>query len=66
MNTRIRWQKSSFSGAGGEDCVEVAEWNGRIVIRESDNPNAVAEISHDKLATLLHRVKAGGFDRLTG
>ncbi|WKK26893.1 DUF397 domain-containing protein [Streptomyces olivoreticuli] len=63
MSTEIQWQKSSFSGAGGEDCVEIAAWDGRILMRESDNPDTVATPSLVNLATLLFQVKSGALDR---
>jgi hypothetical protein len=36
-----RWRKSSFSGGGSEDCVEVAPLaaSGAIAIRDSKDPN---------------------------
>jgi hypothetical protein len=35
-----RWRKSSFSGGGGEDCVEVASFatTRMIALRDSKNP----------------------------
>lgn len=30
-----RWRKSSYSGNGGADCVEVAPTPGRILVRDS-------------------------------
>lgn len=38
MHTEIPWQKSSFSGAAGEQCVELAADADAILIRESDSP----------------------------
>lgn len=32
----LRWRKSSFSGNGG-DCVEVADDDGRVLVRDSKN-----------------------------
>ncbi|MFE5851744.1 DUF397 domain-containing protein [Streptomyces sp. NPDC056500] len=56
------WQKSSFSGAEGEDCVEVGSHRGTIYIRESDTPNTVITTDQDKLAALIQGIKAGEFD----
>ncbi|MEU7105239.1 DUF397 domain-containing protein [Streptomyces stramineus] len=64
MSARIQWKKSSFSGGGGEDCIELADRGDRILMRESDYPNVVAEPSRGNLATFLLRVKAGEFDRI--
>ncbi|MFD0689047.1 DUF397 domain-containing protein [Actinomadura fibrosa] len=35
-----RWRKSSHSGAHEGECVEVADLNGRVGIRDSKNPAA--------------------------
>jgi hypothetical protein len=32
------WRKSSYSGNGGADCVEVAHHPGRILVRDSKRP----------------------------
>ncbi|MER5934144.1 MULTISPECIES: DUF397 domain-containing protein [Streptomyces] len=60
----IKWQKSSFSGGGGENCVELAEHDGKIKMRESDEPGVVVTTSRDKLAAFIAGVKAGEFDHL--
>ena len=35
-----RWRKSSYSGSHEGDCVEIADLNGHIGIRDSKNPAA--------------------------
>ncbi|MFG2173358.1 DUF397 domain-containing protein [Streptomyces niveus] len=65
MNPEITWQKSSFSGGGGEQCVEIATHNGAILVRESDDPNTVTTTSRDKFAAFIAGVKAGEFDHFT-
>ncbi|MEJ8652723.1 MULTISPECIES: DUF397 domain-containing protein [Streptomyces] len=62
MSAEIQWQKSSFSGGGGEQCVEIAELAGQILMRESDDPELVATTSRDKFAAFIAGVKAGEFD----
>lgn len=62
MSASIQWQKSSFSGGGGENCVEVAQHDGNIVMRESDAPGDIITTSRDKLAAFIKGVKAGEFD----
>ncbi|MEU4198398.1 DUF397 domain-containing protein [Streptomyces sp. NPDC045470] len=57
-----QWQKSSFSGAGGENCVEIATRGEAIFIRESDEPNVITVADRSKFAALLAGVKAGEFD----
>ncbi|MFJ1599919.1 DUF397 domain-containing protein [Streptomyces sp. NPDC088261] len=61
MSREINWQKSSFSDAG-EQCVEVAELDGGILLRESDDPNVVTTTSRSKFAAFVAGVKAGEFD----
>ncbi|MEV8352559.1 DUF397 domain-containing protein [Streptomyces niveus] len=64
MSREINWQKSSFSGEGPQ-CVEIAAHNGDILMRESDDPNAVTTTSRDKFAAFIAGVKAGEFDHFT-
>lgn len=66
MSAPIDWQKSSFSGGGGENCVEVAWRDGSIVMRESDTPGVVLATSREKLAAFILGVKAGEFDHFVG
>ncbi|MFF0744228.1 DUF397 domain-containing protein [Streptomyces sp. NPDC004111] len=59
----INWQKSSFSGGGGENCVEVGTGaEGVIVMRESDDPESIIATSREKMAAFILGVKAGEFD----
>ncbi|RLU85901.1 DUF397 domain-containing protein [Streptomyces griseocarneus] len=66
MSSEIQWQKSSFSGGGGEDCIELAAQGPEILMRESDDPDIVATLSRSKVASLLFRVKSGDLDRFVG
>ncbi|GAB3661127.1 hypothetical protein GCM10027589_23190 [Actinocorallia lasiicapitis] len=50
----VRWRKSSYSGAEGGDCVEVAGLSLRVMVRDSKN--------HDRPALAFGR---SAFDRLT-
>ncbi|MBW4716923.1 DUF397 domain-containing protein [Saccharothrix obliqua] len=34
----IPWRKSSYSGGNGGDCVELAHVGGRLLVRDSKNP----------------------------
>lgn len=57
-NDAIRWCKSSFSGGdGGEECVELADSSGRILIRESDHPDIILNASCDTLLTFVLSIK---------
>ncbi|MEU3465192.1 DUF397 domain-containing protein [Streptomyces sp. NPDC006733] len=60
MTSSLQWQKSSFSGAGGENCVELAAAAGSVLIRESDDPGVVLRTTPDRLAAFLDRLKADG------
>ncbi|ONK13568.1 DUF397 domain-containing protein [Streptomyces sp. MP131-18] len=62
-----RWQRSSYSGGTGDNCLELgrpAPHGGRVLLRESDAPRSVLTTSAARLAALLRGVKAGRFDRL--
>lgn len=63
-HSKLTWQKSSFSGGGGEQCLEIAEGVGAILLRESDEPNIIATLRRSNLGTLLRHVKAGGLDHI--
>jgi hypothetical protein len=60
------WRKSSHSGGGSADhaCVELAELDGRIGIRDSKHPtSAHLTVAPAALAVLTRRIKAGELDR---
>ncbi len=45
--SRARWRKSSFSGGGGSNCVEVADAGQVIAVRDSkDAPGPVLVFGH--------------------
>ncbi|MGW6454934.1 DUF397 domain-containing protein [Streptomyces sp. NPDC055078] len=62
MSASIEWQKSSFSGGDGPNCVEIAQHENSILLRESDTPALVITTDRAKLAAFIHGVKAGEFD----
>lgn len=33
----LTWRKSSYSGSGGGQCVETAEWAGTVLVRDTAN-----------------------------
>ncbi|WP_329456524.1 DUF397 domain-containing protein [Streptomyces sp. NBC_01497] len=59
----IKWRKSSKSADQGA-CVELAEIDGEILLRESDDPGVVVRTSRVKLRAFLAGVKDGEFDDL--
>jgi hypothetical protein len=54
------WRKSSYSGNGGGDCVEVAtNLPGIVAIRDSKNPDGpVLTVSRDEWASFITRLRA--------
>ncbi|MEV7274067.1 DUF397 domain-containing protein [Streptomyces bacillaris] len=62
----IQWRKSSkSSNAEGSACLELAEYGGEILLRESDDPGVVIRTTPARLRALLDGAKAGEFDDLT-
>ncbi|MBQ0983578.1 DUF397 domain-containing protein [Streptomyces sp. F63] len=64
MEIPVHWQKSSFSGAEGPNCLEIAGVPDRLLMRESDVPGTVLAASRAEFAGLVAAVKAGEFDPL--
>ncbi|MCF3960529.1 DUF397 domain-containing protein [Streptomyces fuscigenes] len=61
----IQWRKSSKSSdAASSNCLELAELDGEILLRESDDPGVVVRTSRAKLRAFLAGVKEGEFDDL--
>jgi hypothetical protein len=62
--TRAEWHKSSYSGANGGQCVEVAVNLPEIVaLRDSKNPSGPAlMVEPQAFAALLAGIRAGEFD----
>ncbi|MEV5594097.1 DUF397 domain-containing protein [Streptomyces sp. NPDC052496] len=60
----IQWRKSSKSTDAEGNCVEIAEHEGQILIRESDDPQVVIRTSRGRLCALLSNAKQGKLDGL--
>ncbi|WNI30866.1 DUF397 domain-containing protein [Streptomyces sp. ITFR-6] len=56
-----QWRKASFSADTGS-CVELAEEDGSILLRESDDPEVIVRTTRKKLRAFLAGAKAGEFD----
>ena len=58
--TRPRWRKSSYSGNGGAECVEVATRHpGTIAVRDSKNPHGpVLTVTRDEWTRFLTRLRS--------
>ncbi|WP_369242749.1 DUF397 domain-containing protein [Streptomyces sp. R21] len=55
----VQWQKSSFSGAGGENCVELAHTTTpHLLLRESEAPNDALTLAPGGLLALIRSLKA--------
>lgn len=54
----IHWQKSSFSsGSDGASCVELAVYQDRLLLRESDDPTQMLALTHKSLAAVLCKLR---------
>ncbi|EST21803.1 hypothetical protein N566_27010 [Streptomycetaceae bacterium MP113-05] len=62
----LKWQKSSYSGSGQNDCVEVAggAHAGGLRMRESEEPAKVLAPGGATLRAMLAHLKAGGGSRI--
>lgn len=57
-----RWQKSSFSGGEGANCIEVARTAPAVHLRESDDPDTVITATSAQLTAFIGAVKNGRFE----
>ena len=54
------WRRASFCGSG--ECVEVAELNGMVVMRDSKDPHGpMLRYTADEWRSFVRAVKAGEF-----
>ena len=55
-----RWRRSSYSGNGGGNCVEVAtDMRGVVAVRDSKNPDGpVLILTKDEWASFITRVRS--------
>ncbi|MFD6431926.1 DUF397 domain-containing protein [Streptomyces venezuelae] len=63
--TEVGWQRSSFCGGGGNNCVEIATTHDGVAIRESDSPADVLTTDRAALGALIMNVKRGPLRRRT-
>jgi hypothetical protein len=58
--SELAWQKSSFSGGGNGECVELAVGHhGHVHLRESDRPDDILTVAPAALRVLVGRIKGG-------
>ena len=62
--TQLGWRKSSYSGNGGGDCVEVARnLAGVVLVRDSkDQDGPALAFTEESWSALVQSVKHGEFD----
>jgi len=59
------WRKASFCGSG--ECVEVAELNGMVVMRDSKDPHGhMLRYTTEEWRSFALGIKAGEFDDVGG
>jgi hypothetical protein len=59
----LRWRKSSFSGNGGANCVEVADDGENVYVRNSKNPAAaVASFTQSEWRAFISGAQNREFD----
>jgi hypothetical protein len=60
----LRWRKSSFSGNGGGSCVEVADYHGVILVRDTKDHGhgPIHRFTADEWTAFVAGVRAGEFD----
>ena len=60
----LRWRKSTFSGANGGGCVEVADYDGMIVVRDTKDHGRgpVHRYAPEVWRTFIAGVRNGEFD----
>ncbi|MFI1729964.1 DUF397 domain-containing protein [Streptomyces acidicola] len=63
--TESNWQRSSFCGGGGNNCVEVTATPDGIALRESDTPAEIVTTGRGALLSLIRGVKVGVVTRST-
>ncbi len=60
----LRWRKSTFSGANGGGCIEVADHDGMIMVRDTKNhgPGPVHRYTPAEWRAFIASVRNGQFD----
>ncbi|MFF7266636.1 DUF397 domain-containing protein [Streptomyces sp. NPDC008159] len=57
--TESNWQRSSFCGGGGNNCIEVSGTPSGVALRESEAPAEVLTTDRGVMQALILGVKAG-------
>ncbi|RFS84822.1 DUF397 domain-containing protein [Actinomadura spongiicola] len=60
----LRWRKSTKSGSDGGTCIEVAELNSEVAVRDSKDPEGPKlAFGRAAFAALARDIRAGRYDR---
>ncbi|MFI7287055.1 DUF397 domain-containing protein [Streptomyces anulatus] len=60
--TLIKWRKSSYSGGGGGDCLEVADGHTTVSVRDSKAADGPALVfSADGWSSFVTAIRRGAF-----
>ncbi|GAA0922390.1 MULTISPECIES: DUF397 domain-containing protein [Streptomyces violaceusniger group] len=62
--SRLNWRKSTFSEEASSCVYVAAARNGKIRLRESDDPHIILTTTPAALQFLIRAAKAGDFDRV--
>lgn len=61
------WRKSSYSGTNGGDCVEAADWAGRVLVRDTTNRGGVVlSVPASAWLRFIGTLTTGGHQRVCG
>jgi hypothetical protein len=61
----LTWRKSSYSGANGGDCVEIADTGRDLLVRNSKRlDSGTIPFTRSEMAAFIAGCKAGEFDDL--
>jgi hypothetical protein len=64
QSSRPTWRKASYCASG--QCVEVAQWKGIVMLRDSQNPHGlVLSYTAKEWQGFASAVKSGRFDNLS-
>ncbi|MFD7505848.1 DUF397 domain-containing protein [Streptomyces sp. NPDC059850] len=64
MLHEVNWRKSTYSGHADNNCVELTTAEGKVLVRESEDPGAVVTTTRASLGTFIRTAKRGGLDDL--
>lgn len=54
---RMNWRKSSYSGSNSGNCIEVADRDNRVLVRDTKNQGPVLRFTPDAWRRFSDRVK---------